>query len=64
MRIKQEVQHILAQSLDDSYVKTLCGKIIPNPGGQLGKLPPAGNPRQPICQQCLRKHFNVRKWKP
>jgi hypothetical protein len=61
MSMKREVEHILARAFDDIYVETLCGKIIPNPGGQLGKLPAPGNPRQPVCQQCLRKHFNVKR---
>jgi hypothetical protein len=60
MSTKREVEHILKQSLECGYVKTLCGKIIPNRGGQLGKLPTPGN----VCQQCLRRHFNVKKGKP
>ena len=60
--MRREVEHILTRPLEFGYAETLCGKIIPNTGTQLGKLPNSGNPGRSslTCQQCLRKHFNVK----
>lgn len=53
------VKHILAERLDDSYVKTLCGKILYSPGLiQAISDPTYFQHNRPDCQKCLRRYFS------
>jgi hypothetical protein len=59
MTTRSEVTHILAERLDESYAKALCGKIVCSPGEiRIISDPTYFRYNNPDCQKCLRQYFS------
>ncbi len=59
MTMTRRVKHILTERLEHNYAKTLCGRIILNPGMMLTVSDPNYfTHNSPDCQGCLHRHFS------